>query len=197
MNLFELLQLVNKTKDNEDWVDIHFIANELFIDPCFNFAENTRLTSYWLKSWMCTDTMVGDKVFYLDEEPVMVSSKSGRKCDTFTKWVSKDAAKAVHEYVTSLIQDEAHHGLTIAEDIDFKNGYRLSYTSQIMRHHTVARYMATDEIVKIVEIPQGIAMTDVTVMKENGEKIEVHLHGLVFPYHITENNGGAVETNDL
>jgi len=197
MNLFELIPLIIKSKSNEAWVDIGFIANELSIDPSFIFGENTRLTSYWLKSWMCTDTVVGIRVVYLDDEPVMMISQGGRKCDKLVKWLSQEAITATHDYITSLIEDEAYHGLEIAQDVDFSNGYRISYNSQLMPHHTVARYMATDEIVKIVEIGSGRIDTNVTIEKKDGELEEVHLHSLIFPYHIDENKSGEDEVNVL
>lgn len=71
MNIIKISKRTNKSRDNESWVDIPELGNEfnLYLDH----VEQNRLKSFWLGNWYCTDTRVGYKIYFLDDEAVAVS----------------------------------------------------------------------------------------------------------------------------
>ena len=52
--------------------------------------ENERLTYCYYHRWICTDTEVGIRVWYLDDEPVCISWQPYRKSNETFGWISKD-----------------------------------------------------------------------------------------------------------
>jgi len=56
-----------------------------------------------IKTWMCTDTLVGYYAIYFKGEFICSSYQSGRKCDIEFEWVSQEVYERICHYVQSLI----------------------------------------------------------------------------------------------
>jgi hypothetical protein len=65
---------LQRTEANSGYPDVdHFCQALDFFPMGWNETFSARCKSYWLERWMCTDTMVGTAVVYVDDTPVEVS----------------------------------------------------------------------------------------------------------------------------
>ncbi len=90
MLLQELINRLDKSDTNKQEVDIYdlesLLNNEFNINTYLDKSKtNTKITCYWLSKWLCTDTHVGFKAYFLDDKLLAVSYQLARKSDeTFT-----------------------------------------------------------------------------------------------------------------
>ena len=82
MKLKEVIEKIDKSKANEHWVDLQKIASEVGIND-YVYDSEERIKSYFYISWLCTDTHVGAKIYFLDDEAVCVSYQSARKAEIY------------------------------------------------------------------------------------------------------------------
>ena len=122
MKIKEIINTIDKSEPNSDWVDIEKIGYELGIQNTYNADYQkfeSRVKAYWFVSWVCTDTRVGGRVYFLDDIPVAVSFQNARKNDEHFEWICKDYAVDVKNFLIECCDDDFN--LTIAdmnEDID-------------------------------------------------------------------------------
>jgi hypothetical protein len=186
MKLKEIIAKVDKTnpklKEEPSW---EALAQDLRVEGLYN-SDDIRLTSYWMKIHYCTDTWVGWKAYYLDNELVCISEQVGRKWDEEFEYVSKESAKKLKEYLISLVQKEDEFdNLTIMnEDEEHSDKYSIEYSSQIMgRFHKTGLYLPTNEEVEIIKtFNDYVKFHEVIVKFPNGEEKEIDCRDLRFDY---------------
>lgn len=124
MKIKDIINTVDKSESNSDWVDLESIAYEFDIHDAYNGDYEkfqTRMKSYWFVSWICTDTRVGGRVYFLDDIPVAVSFQPARKSDENIEWICKDYALKVKNFVIECCEDEFNpHIADLNEDIDIE-----------------------------------------------------------------------------
>lgn len=139
MKLKDIINKLDKTDKNACfncvWDLEHFIYELGLSCSCVEQdRENQRLKSYWVANHYCTDTYVGIRAYFLDDEFVCLSTQMGRKCDEDIEWFSISAQKKVREYILSLevkedfTPDEAL--LNMEEDLG--EGYPINYVGQLL-----------------------------------------------------------------
>jgi hypothetical protein len=102
MKLKEVIEKIDKSKENECWVELTEIASEIGLND-YGYDNEERMKSYFYISWLCTDTRVGAKVYFLDDEAVCVSYQPARKADEHFEWISQEAFEKVRNYILNLI----------------------------------------------------------------------------------------------
>jgi hypothetical protein len=103
MKLIDIVQKIDKSQGNESYVDVTDFNCEL--DLNLDYTKQDRLKAYFIGNWLCTDSWVGFRMYFLDDEPVAVSSQMGRKSDEEFKWFSKNVALKVRDYLLSLVKE--------------------------------------------------------------------------------------------
>lgn len=73
------------------------------IDEGEDEAIHARLKVYKVRTWMCTDTLVGLFAYFLDDEFVCISWQRGRKSDTDISFVDNNAGNKVSEFLKSFV----------------------------------------------------------------------------------------------
>jgi hypothetical protein len=185
MKLVDIAKSIDKSSANESYVSIMDIASILGIN--MEWVEQSRLKSYWIGSWYCTDSHVGYKMYFLDDEPVAFSIKKGRKCDEDIHWFSRDVAIKVRDYVTTLLCEEDIEENFILCDIngDIGDSYKIQYGSQIM-HNSKATLKGepVDIISRVKDSPDYGIDKRLIVRLTNSQEIEVHIRELDFKFHL-------------
>ena len=132
MKLIDIVKRIDKSKGNESYIDIVELGEELNVE-C-GYVEQDKVKAYWIGNWYCTDSYVGYRMYFLDDEPVAVSSQIGRKYDETFEWFSKELALKVRDYLISIMSD-------ITEEISLKlcninddigDSYKISFNSEIL-----------------------------------------------------------------
>lgn len=164
------------------------MANEVNVPLYGCWHEQDRLTSYWAGSWYCTDTQVGYKVYFLDGEPVAITSQIGRKSDEEFEWISVDAYKKVRDYILTFLDNlEYNSNIAIADmDEEVGDGYKLDENSSLYPYHFKSATL-NDEAVEIIEKDKdtnySIAQT-VKIKTQSGEIKFVMVKDLDFSYNL-------------
>ena len=115
----DILSTIDKSKMETKFVDIYPMCESEFeiYEYISQPDDDVRLTYCYYHSWICTDTMVGIRVWYFEGNPVCISSKPYRKYDEDFAWLSAECFNLVRSYALSL-KDESCFAFTVAADKD-------------------------------------------------------------------------------
>lgn len=96
----------NDPKQVEDWVTVERMAVDLgfpdYDSGYYSQIVQDRFDEVWLKRWLCTDTYVGARAYFLDKELVAISWQNARKNDEYFYYVSQETADKMVEFIRSL-----------------------------------------------------------------------------------------------
>lgn len=102
----EIYDNLQKTEVNLDWGSLDRIAPEVGFHGMCETAEINELVSYFGYSWICTDTRVGLRFYFLNDELVCASFQPGRKSDESFDWVSIETKQKVRSFVANKLVEE-------------------------------------------------------------------------------------------
>jgi len=118
-NILEVLKTIDTSKMERKFVDFHEMCEKQFeIYEFLTQPDNPRLTYCYYHRWICTDTEVGIRVWYLDNKPVCISFKPYRKYDEQFYWISPTTFEEVFRYALSLKMDDSYPGYKCVADMD-------------------------------------------------------------------------------
>lgn len=191
MKIRDIVKVVNKSKQFEQMVHISDIAEEMNINVN-NYDDQRRLISYYFGDWYCTDSHVGYRVYFFDDEPVAISSQIGRKQNVDIEWLSKDAYMKVREYVLTFEEVQEQHINLCDMDQDLGDTYKISYHSQLYDYHKSIPLLNGINV-KITEYDPGKKFNDkkqyepglVKIQFDDGRTEWIELEKLDFPYNVT------------
>lgn len=184
MKLIDVANKVDKSKQNEDWVDTTDIGEELGIDV--PYTDQDRLKCYWVGSWLCTDTYVGYRMYFLDDEPIAFSVQNARKSDEKFHWFSEEIATKAKDYLLTLVVEEEYELNVTVCDInqDIGDTYKIEFNSQIIDPDRAELNSEKVEILERVKNePYGID-TELKIKLLNGEEKSVSIRDLDFGYYV-------------
>lgn len=185
----EAIEQVDRSKENEEtYIPFEEMCSDLFnryvqID---DENEEHQLKYYWLAHHYCTDSWVGIRVYYLNDDPVCVSHQAGRKCSEDFYWVSKEAADKVREYLLSLAKPMANDNISYAPlDEEMGEGYKVDYSGQLLD----TQVMLDGEMVEVINQPQYNANGDmnfhtIDIREQDGTTKSVDIGKILVPWKI-------------
>lgn len=188
MKLKTIIENLDKSTNNED--DVRWISEELLLELSIQDSWNSveqkeadiRLKCYWLGKHICTDTWVGIRAYFLDDNLACVSCQPSRKSDETFKWVSKDMFDNVKHYIESLIEKEDDVCSPVMLDLEqeFGDGYLIQYTGQLLTKDV----MYKEEMVKVIkDSSEGYTnFHNITIKHQNGEDSVVDVRDIVVPW---------------
>lgn len=107
-NINEIIKTIDTSKMETKGVSFYemceseFDIYEWLVQP----KDNERLTYCYYHRWICTDTEVGIRVWYFDNNPVCISWQPYRKSNETFGWISKEHFNKVRKYALSLKDDD-------------------------------------------------------------------------------------------
>ena len=122
MKLIDALRNVQRP-DGGRWdflSPVEAICSDLGINSLWDYPDelDTRLKSYPVVDWLCTDTTVGLFAIYLDGVLVGMSFQSARKSDRTFKWVSQEAADHLRRVLLTYTSPEEIAVIDPEEDFE-------------------------------------------------------------------------------
>ena len=119
MTVQKMLETIDLSKMERDYVDISSMCEIEFgiYDYIEQPSDNIRLTYCYYHRWICTDTEVGIRVWYLDDVPVCISHQPYRKYNESYEWMSDDGRNRVYDYIKSLMDDDMQFDIVSDESI--------------------------------------------------------------------------------
>jgi len=184
MKLIDIAKNLDKSKDNEDWIDTTDIGDELGIEV--PYVKQERLKCFWVGNWYCTDSYVGYRMYFFEDEPVAFSFQRGRKWDEEFSWFSEEIAQKVKEYLLTLVEEKEDELNIDVCDINEELGdhFKIEFNAQILNDNFVT--LAGEKVKlleRIINKPHGIDSMQ-KIQLPNGEIKEVDIEELDFGFHL-------------
>lgn len=190
MKLKQIIETIDKSKNNEDYVNLYDIAYSEF-GLNIDYEEQDRLKCYWVQRWYCTDSYVGLRLYFLDDKPVAFSMQEGRKCDENFHWIEEEYAIEVKKYCMEfLIKEEDNQYYSICDlEEDIGEFYQLSYACEIIDKDKIYYNGEHVEFIRTVRLPNELYIYDEVEIKLPNEEIkQVKIKELSFKYNLKEND---------
>lgn len=154
MKLRDIIKNVDKSESNSSYVNIEELSQEVSgIYYGYSEKENTRIKAFFFTKEQCTDTWVGWRVYFLDDEAVAISHQPYRKSSEEFEWISEALLKKTYDYIISLYEPETPRGSIIKPedfDQDFGEGYKVEYGSRLLTNDVI--YEPTKEKVVVTTV---------------------------------------------
>ncbi|WP_342490465.1 hypothetical protein [Bacillus sp. FSL R5-0443] len=185
MKLIDIANKIDKSKQNESEVDTQDIGRELGLDNV-PYVEQDRLKCYWVGNWYCTDSYVGYRIYFLDNEPAAFSIQLGRKYKESFHWFTLELATKVREYLLSLIQEKELNISICDINEDIGDSYKIEFNEQILNFNRARLNNEKVEILEKIKHTSFGINTEVKIKLPDGEEKHVDISDLDFDFHITE-----------
>ena len=189
MKTIDILNNVNKSNQFKSDVDTQEMGYMFNLND-IPYGEQERLTSYYIGGWYCTDSYVGYKVYFLDDVPVAISSRIGRKCSEEFEWVSKELYLKVRDYLLSLqLEEIIDDDIDLLED-DQMDSYKIYYNGQLFEYHFDIPFYhgAKVKIIELIKDNTGFDIgKEVRIEFEDTTTKVINVGDLDFPFNLINN----------
>lgn len=185
MKIKDIIANLDKSPSNEDdctW-DVEKIAQDLDVESCgvFQREGNIRLKCYWIGKHLCTDTWVGIRAYFLDDNFVCASKQNARKCDENFYWVSDEAANDVRKYILSLKCEDDLSVSLLDLDEDIGEGYTVEYTGQLLTKEV----MYQGSLVTVIkDSNNGYTNFHTITVEKDGNMLDIDVRDVIVPWPI-------------
>lgn len=130
-----MIKRVRRFDKNSHDSSIDEFCMALDINTMLGWSEefSKRVREHYLIKWYCTDTWVGTCVYYMDDEPIAISTQDARKSDKIYEFISEEAASKVRDFILELIAKDyppCYDLIDMNKDVD--EFYSVSYTGQLL-----------------------------------------------------------------
>ncbi len=188
MKIKDIITKLDKSENNSEWVDVSGFETELGLDGmlwnCDHNKGAKHIKCYWLAKHYCTDTYVGLRAYFLDDELVCISSQRGRKCSKDFEWVSKETFESVKSFILSLIDDNESETIILLDmDEDLGDFYHIHYSGQFLRKEV--KYKGEDVLIT-KQSRSYEDMDHVTIKRKDGTEERVLSVDIETPWNILE-----------
>lgn len=186
MKLIDIANRIDKSDKNKAYVHVDDLASELNVD--LDWAEQDRITAYWVGNWYCTDSYVGYRMYFFDDELMAFSTQLGRKCDEDFHWISEEMAEKVREYLlTLLVKEEDEISVNICDfNQEVGDGYRIDFNRQVLPGSRPTLNGEPVEIVKYLKNSDLGIDTLLLIKLPNGKEQEIDIRKLKFGFYVNE-----------
>lgn len=194
MTVLELSKIIDKSPENTCHINLEEILYDVFdlninweTVEAFENKNGKRFSAYWVAPHYCTDSWVGERIYFFDGEPVAYSTQKGRKCNEEFYWLSEAAANKVYRYGIEIMASQMPTVSYYSADEDLGNSYKIEYISQVLdwryaRYH--GKPISNVEIIKD-ETDYHAIWGQVKFTTTDGETRMVPVSALDFLYHVT------------
>ncbi len=188
MKLKEIIENIDKSEKNSCDIDFEKLLSEFDINGYFPYIDykDSKLRSYYIVNWQCTDQFVGGRAYFLDDKLVCTSWQSARKSSEDFSWVSKETYNEVKQYVISLLYNEDKEINVIDLDEEWNDGFEINYGSQLLTDNVI--YKPTVEMVKVVKKWWNYTDIDnwenLEIQFQDGKKEIVSMSDILIPYNL-------------
>jgi hypothetical protein len=150
MKLRDAILKVNKSKENTTSADIDTFSQAVSVDAYMGWNEewDHRVTGYWLIRWLCTDTWVGTRVYYLDGKPVAVGHQSARKSDELIEFTDRVAAEYIRNLILKLHNTGEPEFSLLDQEEDVPDVYNFDLTDYFLENKGFVEGVLVDIVEK-------------------------------------------------
>lgn len=104
LTIQQALSRLDRTAANQGYPDIDHYCTALSMHPVgWNIEFDKRCTSYWLECWLCTDTMVGTAIVFVDNEPVALYVQTARRNTPHIRFIGEAGADKMRQLLIDVM----------------------------------------------------------------------------------------------
>lgn len=182
MLLKEIIERIDKSEENRNYIDFEALAHEL--DIKFGYTDiddkDLRLTSYFLSPYYDEGAFCGEALYFFDNEFVAISYRASESSDEDFRWISREAANTVRKYLLEIDDFEA-----VLKFCDLKenhdNGYLISYPDEVIDWN---KGLYKGKKFKFIEIVGPSFNHKVKIRTSDDTEIVVDTSEIEFSYHL-------------
>lgn len=137
-----------------------------------------RFKDYYFAGWKCTDTYVGARVIFFDDEFLCLGIQTARKGREEFSYISEEKFLEFYKYLKSFEVVKVPEVL----DVDMNEEFGVGYSSEITHHKNVIYNGELWEIIN--KRPIDDYLCQVIGIAYNNENIVVKLKDILFPYDL-------------
>lgn len=182
MLLKEIIERIDKSEGNRNCIDFEALAHEL--DIHFGYTDvddkDLRLTSYFLSPFADNGFFCGEALYFFDNEFVAVSCKLSEDTDEEFRWVSREAANTVRNYLLEIDNFEAKLNFCDLKE-DHGDGYSISYPDEVI-DWSKGQYKGKK--FKFIEVVGPYFDGRIKIRTSDGTEVVVDTSEIEFSYHL-------------
>ena len=116
----EAIDKIDKSTSNTVSGDFSLFGNmfNLYSGPKDWDAFDARFKGYWIYNWICWDTHVVLRAYFLDGKAVAISTQNARKNEEIVQFVSIAAAEEMRQFIASMTEEDTKPIIDLNEEID-------------------------------------------------------------------------------
>lgn len=184
MKLKELIDKIDKSNPKLQTDPSYSELGNIFnLDLYWSNIEDERLKCYWMMCWLCTDSWVGWRAYFLDDELVCVSFQLGRKQDEEFEFV-QDKIETLKKYLESLVDNPLRDDYELIDfDQEIGENYKITYQSQLISiFHEKGIYQGEEVEVKRIKDTKEWNPDIVMIKKPDGTMSQISVRDIQFEY---------------
>lgn len=139
MTLKEIIEKIKKPVQGQfdDNINVEALCYSVGLNDFKYYSEQTRLKAFYYQRWLCTDTYVGRKVYFLDDEAVATSWQPARKSSEDISFISEETFKKVQNFVVETYSNEPEVSKIPLTDLNEEVGefYQVQYAEQLLEKY--------------------------------------------------------------
>ena len=192
MTLKEIIEKIKKPVQGQfdDNINVEALCYAVGLHDFKYYSEQTRLKAFYYQRWLCTDTWVGGKVYFLDDEAVATSWQPARKSSELISFISEETFKKLQKFVVETYSNEQEVSEITFTDLNEEVGefYQVSFAEQLLDKDV---YVFENEVKTPVKILKAVFCNGnkyvkefVEIQFETGEIKVVNIKEIFVPYLI-------------
>lgn len=188
MKLREIAEklLTNRKDDFETLIDLEDIANDLDIH-IYNYKsikDNIRLKSIFFAPYYSDDSIVGARMYFLDDEPVCYSLQIDSKSDERFTWFGYDNANKVKEYIKSLLIERELYIDTVNLDEEINNTYKVSFNDDVVDWSYTLYNNKPFKLIEKIQYALIPSLSNKIKIEQDGKEFIVNVEDIDFTFWI-------------
>lgn len=187
MKLYEAIAKINKA-DIDSCYEIEMFTEALDISY-YGYSDTIkeRLKVVFLTKWMCTDSWVGTRVYFLDDIPVAISYQNARKSSECVDFLSENDVERMRQFIFALLAEDDSVGKNRVCNLDKEIGeyYNICYSDQLLTKKGFYKGQAV-EVVKTYGYNTPHTLWQFVDVSLNGETITIPMSEFDIPFNVVE-----------
>jgi len=183
MKLSKIIDNIDKSSLNESYVSDYGMFELFGLDYYTANVELSRITAYFYCKWICTDSWVGGRAYFLDGVFVATSWQQNRKGDEDFKWVSQESYTKVKNYLLSLCGASPDVFETVDLEEEMGYGYRVQYGEELLTKEVLYNGKLV-EVTKTWRTMDDVKKWSMIEINDDGELKTIHVGEFLVPYNI-------------
>lgn len=180
--------LTNRKDGFETLIDLENIAEDLDIHIYMynynNIKNNTRLKRIVFAPYYSDGSIVGARMYFLDDEPVCYSIQNSDNADERFIWFGHDNANKVKDYIKSLLIEKGLYIDTVNLDQEMYNTYKVYYNDDVIDWNYALYNNKPFKLIEKIQHAVTPSLNNKIKIEQDGKEFIVNVKDIDFVFWI-------------